>query len=133
MASNTSSSSNNNKIKSLSRRASAKLTPVLTEEEWVIEIRRSIQEDIEEEDIRTAPSIFCVPHELVSCKPEAYAPQLFAFGPYHHWRSQLFDMERYKVAAARRMQARLVGVVKFEEIVQQIKRKEFKIRGHYQK
>lgn len=125
--------SDNNKKSSLSKRHSAKLTPLIDEDEWVIQIRTLIEEEIEEEDKKIPASIFCVPQAVVSCKPEAYAPQLFAFGPYHHWRPQLYDMERYKLAAARRTQARLGGL-KFSGIVaNQFLRRDFKIRCHYQR
>ena len=119
-------------MKSLSNKLSANLPTVFDEEEWVIHIRTSMEEEVEEEDIKTPVSIFCVPPALVACKAEAYVPQLFAFGPYHHWRPQLYDMERYKLAAARRTQQRLNGV-KLKDVVEQFVKREYKIRCHYHK
>ncbi|ONK70378.1 uncharacterized protein A4U43_C05F33100 [Asparagus officinalis] len=120
-------------IKALSTISSTKKTPLFNEQEWVIEVQRSIKEDIADEDVKTRVSIFCVPQALVLCKPEAYVPQLFALGPYHHWRPQLYDMERYKIAAARRIQGRLNGVVEFDGVVKKFVKEEYKIRCHYHK
>ncbi|ONK70379.1 uncharacterized protein A4U43_C05F33110 [Asparagus officinalis] len=120
--------------KSLSAIPSIRQTPLSNEQEWVIEVQRAIKEDIAgDEDVRAQVSIFCVPQALVLCKPEAYVPQLFALGPYHHWRPQLYDMERYKIAAARRIQGRLNGVVEFDGVVKKFVKKEYKIRCHYHK
>lgn len=84
--------------------------------------------------MKTPVSIFCVPQPMVSFSPHAYIPQLFAFGPYHHWQPQLYDMERYKLVAARRMQERLRGGgLGFEEVVEVFEKREFKIRCHYHK
>ncbi|XP_027182328.1 putative UPF0481 protein At3g02645 [Coffea eugenioides] len=44
-------------------------------------------------------SVFEVPKTLSLQKPEAYTPQLIAMGPYHHLRPELYQMERYKLAA----------------------------------
>ncbi|KAJ6829214.1 putative UPF0481 protein [Iris pallida] len=100
------------------------------ESEWVIHIRNSLEEEIEEEDIKTPVSIFCVPEALVSGKPEAYRPQLFALGPYHHWQPKLYDMQRHKIASARRTKSRLQGP-KLEELAQLFMKREHKIRGYY--
>lgn len=122
----------NSSKKSLSKRPSAKVTPLLDEDEWVIRIRTALEEVIEEEDDKTQVSIFSVPQELVACKPQAYVPQLYAFGPYHHWQEQLFDIVRYKLMAARGVQARLNGL-NFTDVVEQFLKKELRIRRHYHK
>ncbi|KAK2992646.1 hypothetical protein RJ640_022208 [Escallonia rubra] len=46
-------------------------------------------------------SVFNVPKSISAIKPEAYIPQVIALGPYHHLRSELYQMERYKVAAVK--------------------------------
>ncbi|KAL3532259.1 hypothetical protein ACH5RR_005780 [Cinchona calisaya] len=43
--------------------------------------------------------VFEVPKTLTVQNPEAYTPQLLALGPYHHLRPELYQMERYKLAA----------------------------------
>lgn len=40
-----------------------------------------------------------VPETLTHEKPEAYTPQLIGMGPFHHLRPDLYQMERYKLAA----------------------------------
>ncbi|ONK78919.1 uncharacterized protein A4U43_C01F1000 [Asparagus officinalis] len=105
------------------------------ESRWVVQIRALVEEEVREEDMKTPVSIFCVPRPMVSFRPHAYVPQLFAFGPYHHWHPQLYDMERYKLATARRTQERLRGGggLGFEDVVELFEKREFKLRCHYHK
>jgi hypothetical protein len=78
--------------------------------------------------------VFNVPKELLALKPEAYIPQSVSIGPYHHWRSELYDMERYKLAAARRFQKRINGRGKFESVVvEEFKKHDWQIRSCYHK
>ena len=35
--------------------------------------------------------------------PDSYTPQQVAIGPYHYWRQELYEMERYKIASAKRL------------------------------
>ncbi|KAJ6829251.1 putative UPF0481 protein [Iris pallida] len=104
------------------------------EREWVILVQTCIEEEIEEEDRRTPVAIFSVPEALVSGKPEAYVPQIFAFGPYHHWLPKLYDMERHKIAAARRTMSRAVQQGgRIQDLVEQLMKREHKIRSYYQR
>ncbi|XP_034922135.1 putative UPF0481 protein At3g02645 [Populus alba] len=72
--------------------------------EWVIHIKRTLDEGIEDEDEDVPDCIFIVPKAIVSTNQEAYIPQLVAIGPYHHRRVELFEMERYKLVEAERAQ-----------------------------
>ncbi|CAI9100927.1 OLC1v1038118C1 [Oldenlandia corymbosa var. corymbosa] len=47
--------------------------------------------------------VFEVPKTVSVQKPEAYTPQLIALGPYHHLRPELYQMERYKLAAIKEL------------------------------
>ncbi|KAM0943474.1 hypothetical protein DsansV1_C13g0122561 [Dioscorea sansibarensis] len=87
----------------------------MDELQWVIQIRESIEEE-SKEPINIPVPVFSVPKTLVSSKPEAYIPQLFAIGPYHHWDTHLYEMERYKLATARRTQRKLHGI-KLQQLV----------------
>ncbi|GLJ35872.1 hypothetical protein SUGI_0719970 [Cryptomeria japonica] len=90
---------------------------------WLIQIKQGLQihrEQEEEKDI--CVSIFRVPNELLAVKPEAYIPQCLSIGPYHHWRSQLYEMEIYKVAAAQRFKKTITGHCKFEAVVEEMKK-----------
>ncbi|KVH98055.1 Protein of unknown function DUF247, plant [Cynara cardunculus var. scolymus] len=101
---------------------------------WILQIRQTIDEDIEEDDIDFPVSIFNVPTSLVSTKPDCYIPQQVALGPYHHWRPELYEMERFKISAARRYQKQLQdGGLKFEHIVDQLAVFEPRIRACYHK
>ncbi|CAN6202323.1 unnamed protein product [Urochloa humidicola] len=111
-------------------------TPLVFDEvRWVVQIRQSLEEDAtgnDDDDTGIPVSVFNVPKQLRVHKPEAYTPQFIALGPYHHWRPELYEMERYKLAAARRLQRRLrPGAVKLEGLVEQFKRLERKVRAHY--
>jgi len=107
---------------------------VFDEVRWVVQIRRSLQDDGaggggDDDDNGIPVSVFNVPKQLRVHKPEAYTPQFIALGPYHHWRPELYEMERYKLAAARRAQRRLCAGLKLEGLVQQFARPE--VRAHY--
>ncbi|PVH48315.1 hypothetical protein PAHAL_4G306400 [Panicum hallii] len=111
-------------------------TPLVFDEvRWVVQIRHSLQEDgaggDDDDDNGIPVSVFNVPKQLRVHKPEAYTPQFIALGPYHHWRPELYEMERYKLAAARRAQRRLCAGLKLEGLVQQFARLERKVRAHY--
>eukprot|EP00253_Pinus_taeda_P003099 PITA_03099 len=60
--------------------------------------------------------MFNVPNDLLVVKPKAYTPQSVSIGPYHRSTSELYYMECYKVAVARRFQKRINGQ-KFESVV----------------
>ncbi|CAL5046370.1 unnamed protein product [Urochloa decumbens] len=109
--------------------------PVFDEVRWLVQIRHSLQEnaagDDDDDDTGISVSVFNVPKQLRVHKPEAYTPQFIALGPYHHWRPELYEMERYKLAAARRAQKRLAAGLKLEALVEQFKRLERKVRAHY--
>ncbi|GLJ35896.1 hypothetical protein SUGI_0720300 [Cryptomeria japonica] len=100
---------------------------------WVISIRDGLYINHEEEEEKEfCIAVFNVPKELLAVKPEAYIPQCVSIGPYHQWRSELYEMERYKVAAARRFQQRIDGL-KFESVVEELKKHEWQIRSCYHK
>ncbi|KAB2025250.1 hypothetical protein ES319_D06G137600v1 [Gossypium barbadense] len=98
---------------------------------WVINIRRSLAEEIEEET-EVPVSIFNVPKTLMLTDPESYIPQMVALGPYHYSRPELHEMERYKLAAAKRAQKHLHRV-KFNTLVDNLMRFEPQIRACYHK
>ncbi|KAL1165424.1 hypothetical protein V6Z11_A06G129200 [Gossypium hirsutum] len=98
---------------------------------WVINIRRSLAEEIEEET-EVSVSIFNVPKTLMLTDPESYIPQMVALGPYHYSRPELHEMERYKLAAAKRTQKHLHRV-KFNTLVDNLMRFEPHIRACYHK
>ena len=98
---------------------------------WVINIRRSLDEELEEE-IDVPVCIFNVPKTLMSTDPESYIPHLVALGPYHYWRPELYEMERYKLAAAKRSQKQL-RCLKFHALVDQLIKLEPRIRACYHK
>ncbi|KAG2609825.1 putative UPF0481 protein At3g02645 [Panicum virgatum] len=109
---------------------------VFDEVRWVVQIRRSLQDDGaggggDDDDNGIPVSVFNVPKQLRVHKPEAYTPQFIALGPYHHWRPELYEMERYKLAAARRAQRRLCAGLKLEGLVQQFVQLERRVRAHY--
>ncbi|GMP60337.1 hypothetical protein CsSME_00023240 [Camellia sinensis var. sinensis] len=77
-------------------------------------------------------SIFRVPTTISAFKPEAYIPQLMGLGPYHHFRSELYEMERYKLAAASRLQKQFKSL-EFKQLVEKLAKFEHKVRACYHK
>ncbi|XP_058111589.1 putative UPF0481 protein At3g02645 [Magnolia sinica] len=97
---------------------------------WVEQISRSLE--VEFEDKQIPVSIFTIPKTLASTKVEAYAPQQVALGPYHHHRSDLYEMERYKLSSARRTQKQLT-TGKLRDVVARFMEHESCIRANYHK
>ncbi|PHT42176.1 hypothetical protein CQW23_16201 [Capsicum baccatum] len=67
---------------------------------WTDRISNALQKEVAI-DFNLLPPICVlqVPKALSHKKPEAYTPQLIGMGPYHHLRPDLYQMERYKLAA----------------------------------
>ncbi|XP_040377710.1 putative UPF0481 protein At3g02645 [Oryza brachyantha] len=101
------------------------------EAQWIIRIRRILDEEEVEVHDSQPISIFDVPKPLLRTKPEAYTPQLVALGPYHHRREELRDMEMYKLSAARRAQALLPAGMNFQHLVAVFSTLQYQIRAHY--
>ncbi|XP_018623832.1 putative UPF0481 protein At3g02645 [Nicotiana tomentosiformis] len=101
------------------------------ESRWVIQIRRTLDEELEE-DTEIPVSIFNVPKALLLSDQDSYVPQVVAIGPYHYWRTELHDMERYKLAAAKITQKQLQSL-KFQHLVEQLINFEHRIRCSYHK
>lgn len=57
---------------------------------WVIHIRKTLEEEFEEEDGELSVTIFNVPKLLMASDPDSYVPQQVAIGPYHYWRPELY-------------------------------------------
>ncbi|KAK1399791.1 putative Transmembrane protein [Heracleum sosnowskyi] len=108
-------------------------THTFNEKGWVVQIRKTLEEQFEEDNNEIPVSIFSVPTTLICTNPDAYIPQQVAIGPYHHWRQELYEMERYKIAAARRTVKHLACFDTFQQIVDQLQVLEPRIRASYHK
>ncbi|KAM0879069.1 hypothetical protein ACQ4PT_034474 [Festuca glaucescens] len=96
---------------------------------WVSLVRRRMEAGAEE--LGAVAKVFDVPKLLRATKPEAYTPQHFAIGPYQYQRPELKDMERYKLAAAKRAQKLFAGDLKFDDLVQKFVGQKERIRVPY--
>ncbi|KAL8230411.1 hypothetical protein R6Q57_000189 [Mikania cordata] len=104
----------------------------IDQDEWVESMRKSIVEQDDEEIGKIPVCIFTVPAVLLATDPNSYIPQQVALGPFHHWRPEVYDMQRYKLAAARRTQKHMN--ISFERIVEAMKKNdEARIRACYHK
>lgn len=86
---------------------------------WVMEIKNTLEEVLEEEGREFIVSIFNVPKLLMICDPDSYVPQQVAIGPCHYWRPELYEMQRYKLAAARGFRKQLHNH-KLEDLVHEL-------------
>ncbi|KAH7547447.1 hypothetical protein FEM48_Zijuj01G0310900 [Ziziphus jujuba var. spinosa] len=110
---------------------SSKSTSNFDELRWVIHIRRTLEEELED-DGEVPVCIFNVPKILMANDPDSYTPQQLAIGPYHCCSPELYEMERYKISAAKITQKNLHGVT-FETLVEQLTKLEERIRACYHK
>ncbi|KAJ4718556.1 Plant protein of unknown function (DUF247) [Melia azedarach] len=106
--------------------------PNFDEHQWIINVRETLEEELEDES-EFPVCIFNVPKTLMSSNPHTYTPQQVAVGPYHYWRSELYEMERCKLAAAKRAQRRLQDDHNFDYVVDELKELEIQIRACYHK
>ncbi|KAH9715514.1 hypothetical protein KPL71_021080 [Citrus sinensis] len=104
--------------------------PNFDEHRWIINILRTLEEE-PETDTDFPVCIFSVPKTLMSSDPDSYTPKEVAIGPYHYWRPELYEMERYKLAAAKSAQRHFNGDHKFQDVVDQLKELELQIRACY--
>ncbi|PQQ18607.1 putative UPF0481 protein [Prunus yedoensis var. nudiflora] len=118
-------------MSSLQPTFSSKSSTNFNEFQWVIQIQKTLEEELEY-DGEIPVSIFSVPKALLASDPDSYIPQEVAIGPYHYLRPELYGMERYKVAAAKRTQKQL-QCLKFQDVVEQLKKLEPRIRACYHK
>lgn len=99
---------------------------------WVIQVRKTLEEEFEEENGEFSISIFNVPKLLMASDPNSYVPQQVAIGPYHYWRQELFEMQTHKLASTKRFQKQLQSL-KIDNLVDQLTKLEQKIRACYHK
>jgi hypothetical protein len=102
------------------------------EYQWVINIGRALEKELEEDCDESPVCIFTVPKTLMSSDPHSYTPQQLSLGPYHYRRADLHEMERYKLSAAKKLQNQLQSH-RFENLVEQLIKLEPQIRACYHK
>lgn len=103
-----------------------------SERQWVNQISKIIDEEVRVEIIDIPVSIFRVPTTISAFKPKAYTPQLIGLGPYHRFRPELYEMERYKVAAATRVQKEFKSL-EFKQLVDVLSKVVNSVRACYHK
>ncbi|XP_052198396.1 putative UPF0481 protein At3g02645 [Diospyros lotus] len=101
------------------------------EERWIKQVSKILEKEVMI-DIDVPVSIFRAPAALSAFKPQAYVPRLVGLGPYHHFRSELYEMERCKLAAAGRLQ-KMFRSIKFEQLVDKLEELEQEVRACYHK
>ncbi|KAG7018367.1 putative UPF0481 protein, partial [Cucurbita argyrosperma subsp. argyrosperma] len=110
--------------------ASNSFSSTFDECNWVIQIRRTLEEELDDDD-GIPVSIFKVPKSLMASDPDSYTPQLVALGPYHCWRPELHEMERIKLSAAKSAKKFSPRDLQFHDLVEQLAKLEHKIRAYY--
>jgi hypothetical protein len=98
---------------------------------WVIQVRKTLEEEFEDEDGKSI-TIFNVPKLLMASDPDSYVPQQVAIGPYHYWRPELYEMQSYKLAATKRF-LKSLQTLKLDNLVDQLTKLEQRVRSCYHK
>ncbi|XP_028117642.1 putative UPF0481 protein At3g02645 isoform X1 [Camellia sinensis] len=102
-----------------------------SEKRWWTQVSKILEKDqVKTNGVRPV-SIFRVPKTLSAFKPDAYMPLLMGLGPYHRFRPELYEMERYKLVAATKVRSEHFPTREFQELVDTLKEKEDEIRSHY--
>ncbi|KAI3754412.1 hypothetical protein L1987_54195 [Smallanthus sonchifolius] len=73
----------------------------VSKKRWVDQISKNINKEASIDVSQVAVCVFNVPKSISRFNPEAYVPQAIALGPYHHFETRLYQMERYKVAVVK--------------------------------
>ncbi|KAI3803044.1 hypothetical protein L1987_31192 [Smallanthus sonchifolius] len=109
------------------------LSDDFSEQQWVDQISKNF-DDEGGDDLSDVPvCVFSVPKATSRFKPEAYVPLAIALGPYHHFETSLYQMERFKVAAVKAILS-ADQVLSFESLViNRLVEKEPMIRACYHK
>lgn len=111
---------------------SKKQTSDFDEKAWASHINQTIHEELEEE-LDFSVIVFTVPKSLMACDPSSYVPQQVSMGPYHFLNPEVLEMEKYKIDAAKIFQKQMKSALTFDNLVEQIKAVESKIRISYDK
>ncbi|XAR62499.1 hypothetical protein NMG60_11017272 [Bertholletia excelsa] len=72
-------------------------------------------------------SIYRVPQALKALMPDAYTPQLLGLGPYHHFRDELYEMERMKLTAVKGVEKEYKAI---EQLVEKLREEKIELRIH---
>ncbi|KAJ7970108.1 Plant protein of unknown function (DUF247) [Quillaja saponaria] len=101
------------------------------ENHWIVHINKIFTE-LEDDTEKLPVCVFHVPKSLSSSKPEDYVPQLIALGPYHHFRSELYPMERFKLTAAKRILKQFRNI-EIEQLISELESLSSSLRACYHK
>lgn len=96
---------------------------------WVKRMEKTLDDELEEE-AEIPVTIFAVPKALMMTDPDSYIPQQVAIGPYHHLRAEVYDMEKYKIAAAKRNQKEISNL-KLKHLVEHLLKLDAHVRASY--
>uniref|UniRef100_A0A5B7BKT7 Uncharacterized protein n=1 Tax=Davidia involucrata TaxID=16924 RepID=A0A5B7BKT7_DAVIN len=105
-----------------------------SEQRWLDQMRRIFEKaEVDEMKKEVDACVFEVPKSTSAFKPEAYTPQLIGLGPYHHFRPELYQMQWFKIAAAKGF-LKSDQILNFQHlIINQLEELELTIRACYNK
>lgn len=102
------------------------------EENWIIMMKMLLNKEELVCDIDNPP--YCIskaPKAIRSIKEEAVVPQRIAIGPYHHFKSNLYKMEKCKLEHVKVAHQHL-QLPSFELLVDHFQTNATRLRGYYQ-
>lgn len=99
------------------------------DEEWLISIKRQLDEEDLQWQVDSNPCIFTIPEIIKVVEPRAFTPQIVSIGPYHRGREHLQEMEKNKWRLLQRVVRE--SELQIERFVNDMKMIEQKTRDSY--
>ncbi|CAN1161962.1 Putative UPF0481 protein At3g02645 [Linum perenne] len=96
------------------------ITSKFTEKDWIVHIERTVETLDLGTFAQSPPSIFHVPESVRIRDRQSFSPRILALGPYHHWSPDLYQLQNFKLAAAKRAHTKLRVSAEFKEFAPQL-------------
>ncbi|CAN0907139.1 Putative UPF0481 protein At3g02645 [Linum grandiflorum] len=102
-----------------------------TEKDWILHIETTVDNLDLHTFAQSPPSIFHVPESVRIRDRQSFSPRILALGPFHHWSPDLYQLQTYKLAAAKRAHNKLPVSSEFKDFARQLAQLASDLRACY--